>query len=168
MHNWLYGGILVLFTTTAAHPGALVTPPSAYAAAVAELIHLELGGEHVGRAMRQLGAWLAGPSESYVMAPVNAAAILVVIRMALWREVDPWLRLTALATLIQQGVGLFYAPAARYYYLTWLLTLLVITVWMQREGVVLFQRRFPNLASQFAKHPARRALARLLRQAAAA
>jgi hypothetical protein len=102
------------------------------------------------------------------MAPVNIAAIVVVIRMALWREVDPWLRLTALATLIQQGVGLFYAPAARYYYLTWLLTLLVITVWMQREGVVLFQRRFPNLASQFAKHPARLALARLLRQAAAA
>ena len=168
VHNWLYGGVLVLFTTTAAHPGALVMPPSAYSAALTELIHFNFGGEHVGRAVRQLGAWLAGPSESYVMAPVNTAAIVLVIRMALWREVDPWLRLTALAALIQQGVGLFYAPAARYYYLTWLLTLLVSTVWMQREGVVLFKRRFPNLAAQFAKHPARVALARLLRQAAAA
>ena len=143
-------------------------PPSAYAAAVAEFIHFDFGGEHVGRAVRQLGAWLAGPSESYVMAPVNTAAIVLVIRMALWREVDPWLRLTALAALIQQGVGLFYAPAARYYYLTWLLTLLVSTVWMQREGLMLIQRRFPGLAAQFAKHPARLALARLLRQVAGA
>jgi hypothetical protein len=167
LHNWIYGGVLVLFTTTAAHPGALVMPPSAYLAAVSELIHFDLG-EHMARALRQLGGWLAGPSESYVMAPVNAAAIAVVVRMALWREVDPWLRLTALATLAQQCVGLFYAPAARYYYLTWLLTLLIVTVWMQREAVTAFQRRFPELAARLAKHPARLAVARMLRRAAAA
>ena len=55
-----------------------------------------------------------------------------------------------------------YAPAARYYYLTWLLTLLVSAVWVQREGLGLFARRYPGIAARVAEHPMRRALARLL------
>jgi hypothetical protein len=168
VHNWFYGGAVVLFTTTAAHPGALVMPPSAYFAALAELMHLDVAGEHVARAVRQLGGWLAGPSESYLMVPVNAAALVVVVRMALWKDVDPWLRLTALATLVQQCVGIFYAPAARYYYLAWLLTLLVTTVWLEREGLALLQRRFPDLSARVAKNPSRLALARFLLNAAQA
>lgn len=168
VHNWIYGGELVLFTTTATHPGALVMPPSAYVAAVTELIRFDFGGEYLPRALRQLAGWLAGPSESYVMAPVNAAAIVLVVRMALLRDADAWLRLTALATLTQQCVGLFYLPGARYYYLTWLLTLLVTTVWMQRQGLALFQLRFPGFSAAVAKHPARIAVARMLHQATAA
>src|SRR5262249_22992670 len=42
LHNWVYGGELVLFTATAAHPGALVMPPSAYVAAFGELVHVDL------------------------------------------------------------------------------------------------------------------------------
>jgi hypothetical protein len=57
---------------------------------------------------------------------------------------------------------MFYAPAGRYYYLTWLLTLLVTAVWVQREGLRLFQRRYPGIAARVADHPTRRALARLL------
>jgi len=128
LHNWIYGGELVLFTASAMHPGALVMPPSAYLAALAGLVHLDLAGEHVARALRQIGGWLAGPSESYLMTPLNAAAIAVLVRVAAWKEIDPWLRLTAWATLGQQCVGMFYAPAGRYYYLTWLLTLLVTAV----------------------------------------
>ena len=162
LHNWIYGGAFVLFTSTAAHPGALVTPPSVYFAAGGELLRLDLAGEHVARATRQIGDWLAGPSESYLMAPLDAAALVAVIRVALWKEMDPWLRLTAWATLAQQCVGIFYAPAGRYYYLTWLLTLLVTAVWVQREGLALFQRRWPRIAVQIADHPTRRALARAL------
>ena len=33
LHNWVYGGVFVLFTSTAAHPTTLVMPPSAYLAA---------------------------------------------------------------------------------------------------------------------------------------
>jgi hypothetical protein len=162
LHNWIYGGLFVLFTATAMHPGALVMPPSAYLAALGELIHLEFAGEHVARAAWQIGGWLAGPSESFLMAPLNAAAIVLLVRIAVWTKIDPWLRLTAWATLVQQCVGVFYAPAGRYYYLTWLLTLLVTAVWVQREGLDLLQRRFPDFAASFANHPARRALARLL------
>src|SRR5262245_56681092 len=95
LHNWVYGGALVLFTTTAELPRLLLMPPSAYLAAFAELAHLNFAGEHEARAMRQITGWLAGPSESIAMAPLNAAAILVLVRVALWRGADPWLRLTA-------------------------------------------------------------------------
>jgi hypothetical protein len=162
LHNWIYGGAFVLFTSTAAHPGALVTPPSVYLAALGELLRLHVAGEHVARVARQIGGWLAGPSESYLMAPLDAAALVVLIRVALWKEMDPWLRLTAWATLAQQCVGMFYAPAGRYYYLTWLLTLLITAVWVQREGLALFQRRCPRIATRIAAYPAWRALARML------
>jgi hypothetical protein len=150
LHNWVYGGELVLFTVTASHPGTLVMPPSAYVAALDQLVHLNLGGEHVVRALRQIGGWLAGPSESYVMAPLNAAAIVVLVRGAFWKEMDPALRLIACATLAQQCVALFYATAGRYHYLTWLLTLLVTAVWVQREGLELVRRRYPAFTAAVA------------------
>jgi hypothetical protein len=164
LHNWIYGSVFALFTSTAAHPGTLVMPPSAYLAALQELFHFDLAGQHVIRGLRQIGGWLAGPSELLVMAPVNAAAILVIIRVLTWKEADPWLRLTALATLVQQGIGIFYAPAGRYYYLTWLLTFLVTAAWMQGEGLRILQQRFPAFAKYIACHPARLALARGLRR----
>jgi hypothetical protein len=160
LHNWVYGGALVLFTTTAELPRLLVMPPSAYLAALAELAHLNFAGEHVARAMRQIAGWLAGPSEFAAMAPLNAAAILVLLRVALWRAADPWLRLTALATLVQHGVALFYPPDGRYHYLTWLLTQLVVAAWIHGEGVDIVRRWFPRFTQRVAKHPASLALAR--------
>jgi hypothetical protein len=164
LHNWVYGGALVLFTTTAGIPKLLVMPPPAYLAALGELAHLDLGGEHVLRALRQIAGWLAGPSESLAMAPLNAAAVVVLIRVVFWRKAGPWLRLTAIATLVQHGVALFYASAGRYYYLTWLLTLLVVAAWVHGEGLDIARRRFPRFADRVAKHPARLALARALRR----
>jgi len=88
--------------------------------------------------------------------------------MALWSKIDPpidpWLRLTAWATLAQQCVGIFYATAGRYYYLTWLLTLLVTAVWVEREGLELVRRRYPKLADRFAHDPACRRIGRVLQQ----
>jgi hypothetical protein len=160
LHNWFYGGALVLFTSTAAHPGALVMPPAAYLTALAELARLDVAGEHLARALRQIAAWLAGPSESAVTAPLNAAALVVLVRVAAWGKAEGWLRLIACATLAQQCVGLFYASAGRYYYLTWLLTFVVAMVWLHEEGIELFRRRFSEFSARVAKHPASLALAR--------
>jgi hypothetical protein len=160
LHNWFYGGALVLFTSTAAHPGALVMPPAAYLTALAELARLDVAGEHLARALRQIAAWLAGPSESAVTAPLNAAALVVLVRVAAWGKAEGWLRLIACATLAQQCVGLFYASAGRYYYLTWLLTFVVAMVWLHGEGIELFRRRFSEFSARVAKHPASLALAR--------
>jgi hypothetical protein len=160
LHNWFYGGALVLFTSTAAHPGALVMPPTAYLTALAEVARLDVAGEHLVRALRQIAAWLAGPSESAVMAPLHAAALVMLVRVAAWAKVEGWLRLIACATLAQQCVGLFYASAGRYYYLTWLLTFVVVMVWLHGEGIELFRQRFPEFSARVAKHPASLALAR--------
>jgi hypothetical protein len=160
LHNWFYGGALVLFTSTAAHPGALVMPPAAWLAALAELARLDVAGEHLVRASRQIAAWLAGPSESVVMAPLNAAAVVVLVRVAAWGKAEGWLRLIACATLAQQCVGLFYASAGRYYYLAWLLTFTVVMAWLHGEGIELFRRRFPEFSARVAKHPASLALER--------
>jgi hypothetical protein len=167
LHNWVYGGALVLFTTSAAHPVLLVMPSSAYLAAFAELAHLDFAGEHVTRALRQIGGWLAGPSESLAMIPLNAAAIVILFRVMLSKAADPWLRLIAFATLAQHGVALFYAGSGRYYYLTWLLTLLVAAAWVHGEGLELLRRRFPTFTQRSAKQPARLALARGLQRMAA-
>jgi hypothetical protein len=160
LHNYFYGGMLVLFTSTAGHPTTLVMPPAAYLAALAELIRLDASGEHVARALQQIGRWLAGPSEHMAMAPLNAAALVIAMRVAAWRRAGFWLRLIAVATLAQHCVGLFYVTAGRYHYLTWLLTLLVVAAWLQREGIGLAQRKLPLLSKRIAEHPVRRALAR--------
>jgi hypothetical protein len=167
LHNWVYGGALVLFTTSAAHPVLLVMPPSAYLAAFGELAHLDFAGAHVTRALRQIGGWLAGPSESLAMIPFNAAAIVILVRVMLSKAADPWLRLTAFATLVQHAVALFYASSGRYYYLTWLLTLLVTAAWVHGEGIDLLRRRFRVFTERIAKHPARLALSRGLQRMAA-
>jgi hypothetical protein len=166
LHNWIYGGAVVLFTTSATHPLLLVMPPSAYLAALAELAHGDVAGEHVIRAINQIAGWLAGPSEAVAMAPLNAAAIAVLLRVVLMRGADPWLRLTAGATLAQHGVVLVYAAAGRYTYLTWLLTLLVVAAWVEGEGLDILRRRLPAFTQRIAKHPASLVLARGLRRMA--
>jgi hypothetical protein len=84
----------------------------------------------------------------------------VLLRVALWRGADPWLRLTALATLAQHGVALFYPGDGRYHYLTWLLTLLVVAAWVYGEGLPIVRRWFPRFTQRVTKHPASLALAR--------
>jgi hypothetical protein len=93
----------------------------------------------------------------------------VLLRVALWRGAEPWLRLTAGATLVQHGVALFYTSdgRGRYYYLTWLLTLLVVAAWVHGEGLDLVRRRFPGFSARMAKHPASVALARGLERMSA-
>jgi hypothetical protein len=154
LHNWVYGGVFALFTSTATHPGTMVMPPAAYFAAVVELTHGQFLGEHVVKAFWQIAGWLAGPSESMAMVPLDAVAIAILLRVALRSPDDPWLRLIAWATLIQHGVGLFYLTAGRYHYLTWLLTLLVVMTWLHDEGLDWLRRRFPALCQRLIEHPA--------------
>ncbi len=163
LHNWVYGGVFVLFTSTSALAQSM--PPLAYVAAFAELLRSNFTGEHVTQMLRQLGDWLAGPSEFIVMAPLHLAAIAVLVRVAVWGRSDPWLRLIAGATLAQHCVNFFFLTYSRYYYLTWLLTLLVVAVWLHDEGITLIRRHLPAFAKWFARmahNPASAALTHLL------
>jgi hypothetical protein len=163
LHNWVFGGVFVLFSANATITEALPMPPSAYVAAAGELLRLDLAGEHIRRGILQWARWLAGPSESFLMVPVNAAAIVVLIGVAVrGRVFDPWLRLIAAAALVQHTVAWFYLSSDRYYYLVWFLTLLVCVVWVRDEGIGLLQRRLPRMARWLDHHPVRARFERLL------
>jgi hypothetical protein len=153
LHNWVYGGVFVLFSSNATIPEALPMPPAAYLAAIGELLRLDIAGEHIRRGGLQLALWLTGPSESFIMIPLHAAAIAILVRVAIWGSgYDFWLRLTAWAMLAEHCVPLFYLSAGRYYYLTWFLTLLICIAWMREEGFYLTRRQFPRLIERAARH----------------
>ncbi len=162
LHNWAFGHQFVLFSANATIAEAVPMPPSAYVAAVGELLRLDLAGENIRRGLLQWARWLAGPSESFLMIPVNAIAVIVLIRVAARSAFDPWLRLIAAAALVQHTVAWFYLSSDRYYYLVWFLTLLVCTVWVRDEGFALSQRRLPRATQSLEHHPGRARLERLL------
>jgi hypothetical protein len=163
LHNWVFGGALVLFSANASIAEALPMPPKDYVAAFRELLRLDMMGEHVRRGAVQIARWLSGPSESFLMVPLHAAAIVVLVRVAFFgRRFDPWLRLTAGAMLAQHPVALFYLSYGRYYYLAWLLTFLVCAVWTRDEGLDLFGRACPRLSQLLEDNPMRAWLTRVL------
>jgi hypothetical protein len=150
LHNWVYGGALVLFTSSATM--------------AIELLHLNFAGAHLARAVERIGAWLAGPSEAVILAPLNAVAVAVLVRVAVWARADPWLRLLAAATLAQHCVAILLVAQGRYNYLTWLLTLLVVVAWLHGEGLEMLRRAVPALCERVARDPAWRALERGLQR----
>ena len=69
------------------------------------------------------------PADSYATVPLNAAGVVILAYGAvLGREFDPWLRLIGVAALAQHAVAHFYAAILRFYYLSWLLTMLAVMV----------------------------------------
>jgi hypothetical protein len=161
LHNWVYGHRFVLFSANAADSDLLVMPPSAYAAVARELLNLDFGGGAVLRALTQVTDWLSGPAESYATVPLNAAGVVILVYVvARGRAFDPWLRLIGAAALAQHAVALFYnAAIARYHFLTWFLTMLVVMVWAHQAGMGWLKRRYPVMSDRVLSHPWSRRLA---------
>jgi hypothetical protein len=161
LHNWIFGQVFVLFSANSQDADKLVMPPLAYVAAAREIFSLDVHGEFLGRLVRQIADWLSGPSESFATIPLNAAGVAVVIYVVFrGRQFDPWLRLVGASVLAQHAVALFYTAAiARYHFLSWFLTMLVVMVWLHQVGVVWVQRRYPALSEQFIAIPLCRRLA---------
>lgn len=159
LHNWVYGHVFVLFSDNANHPWVLVMPPSAYFTALRQLFAFEFSG--LARIVMQLADWLSGPAESYWTIPLNAAGVVILIWVVLrGRQFDPWLRLIGASALVQHAVAFFYnAATARYHFLTWFLTMLVVMVWLHEVGVGWLQRRYPLLCEHFTSLPTTRWLA---------
>ena len=155
LHNWVYGHVFVLFSTNAAASDLLVMPPSAYAAVMRELLSLDFGGGYAMRALTQVANWLSGPAESYATVPLNAAGVAILIYVvARGRQFDPWLRLIGASALAQHVVALFYnASIARYHYLTWFLTMVVVMVWAHQVGMGWLKRRYPVMSDRIVSHP---------------
>ena len=138
LHNYVFGHVLVLFTGSMSLPQTLLMPPLDYARAALELLTLDFAGDHVKRALAQLARWLSGPQEWLLTVPLHALGVAALVRVGLFgSRFDPWLRLIALATLLQHGIGISYINFVRYNLGTWLLTLLVTAAWLQQEGLAL-------------------------------
>jgi hypothetical protein len=161
LHNFVFGGAFVVFSNIVGD--MLRMSPLAYAQALLELVRFDLGGDHIRAAVTQLAEWLSGPAELVVMVPVHAFAVALLVRIGIFgRGYDPWLRLVALATLLQHGIGASYFNFARYNLGTWLLNLLVAAVWLEREGLGLMCRTFPRACEGWRNSAAARWLAHTL------
>lgn len=162
LHNWVFGRAVVLFSANSADANLLVLPPRAYAAAFAALAQGDFSG--VARIGMQLAHWLSGPAESYWTIPLNAAGIGIVLYVVLrGRRFDPWLRLIGAAALGQHLVAFFYnAETARYHFLTWFLTMLVVMVWFHAVGPAWLAARSPEIWNRVAGGPLSRQLAAFL------
>jgi hypothetical protein len=145
LHNWVFGHSFVPFSSNVVLPETMRMLPLDYLTALGELVRLNFAGEYLIRAIRQLADWLSGGSELRIMIPLHAAAIVILLRVALFGgRFGLWLRLTALATLTQHGIGLCYVMYARYHFVTWLLTCLIVLVWAEREAVPALDRFAPR------------------------
>ncbi len=154
LHNWYYGGVFVLFTQhTTTIGAAMPMPPRDYVAALLELLRLDFGGDALERGALQIGRMLLGPAESPVMAPVHAAAFVILFRVLLSARYEGWLRLLAAATLGLYSPGLFFLYSDRYPLAAWLLTLLVCFVWARDEALPWLQQRYPEASGRVLRHP---------------
>jgi hypothetical protein len=153
LHNYVFGHAFVPFTTSVNLPQTLLMPPLDYVRALGELLTLDFTGDYVGRAVVQLGHWLSGPQDWLATVPLHAFGVATLLRVSLFgARFDPWLRLIALATLIQHGIGICYINFVRYNLGTWLLTLLVAAVWLQGEGLVVLEKRLPRFCETWRRN----------------
>ena len=159
LHNWVYGHVFVLFSTNAGDPTLLTMAPADYIEVARRLAHLDFGG--LARVLRQIANWLSGPAESYATIPLNAAGVAILLYVvARGRGFDPWLRLVGGAALAQHAVALFYrGDVARYHFLTWFLTMVVVMAYFREVGIPFLAKRFPTLSRRLSAHPAARRLA---------
>ena len=159
LHNYVFGHALVPFSDNVNQATTLLMSPLDYAKALGELARLDFAGVHVKAAIVQLGRWLSGPQEWLVLVPLHAFAVGILVRIGIFGSgYQPWLRLVALATLLQHAIGACYVNFSRYNLGTWLLTLMVMTVWFQREGLPWVRRTWPGLSTAWQRNPAVRKL----------
>ena len=144
LHNWVFGRVLVLFSSNAQDGNLLVMPPSAWVGALREAVTFDFSGGLAHRALVQIPNWLSGPAESYWTVPLNALGVAMLVYVVTrGRALDPWLRLIGAAAMAQHAVAFFYATTPRYHFLTWFLTLLVAAAFMQQAGLPWLARRYP-------------------------
>jgi hypothetical protein len=142
LHNLYFGHEYVLLSKNAQLPGAYGMLPSGYVAALLELVRLDFGGANLHAALAQIAAWLSGPSGIAAFIPLHLAAVLIVFALTLrGRDMDPWLRVIGVAVIAEYGAALIFTVTARYFFPMWLLTLLVVCVFVERRLPAWLERR---------------------------
>jgi hypothetical protein len=162
LHNWVYGGVFVPFSSNASHGSVWKASPLDYWEALVALVSLRFADEHVTRVLSLVVEALTGPRQWLLLVPLHAAAIAVAVRVIASRRYDPWLRLIALAALAGIAVAFFYVATPRYYLALWFLMTIVAAVWLREEAIDLVRRRAPGMTDALARHPLSQKVARLI------
>jgi hypothetical protein len=146
LHNRVYGGVFVLFSSNANHDSVYKVSPSDYVHAAWELVHLDFKDAALSRIAGLLTGWLSGPREMLAMVPLHVFAFLLLLRVGSARKFSPRLRLLAWATAAGHSVAFVYVSTPRYYYVIWLLNLIVVAAWLQQGLMPCIDARFPAFA----------------------
>ena len=156
-----YGHVFVLFSANAEHADRAGDAAVRLCRGRARMAEPGFQRRYLTRSLMQIANWLSGPAESYATIPLNAAGVAILVYVVVrGRHFDPWLRLIGAAALAQHAVALFYnATIARYHFLTWFLTMLVVMVWLHEVGIDWLKRRYPATVGAHRLHPWSRRLA---------
>lgn len=127
LHNWYFGGVLVLLSTNAA--AVTVMTPSDLVKAFGELARIDVFGPHLKLLVTQILIFLSARSGWGLMKLIGVLVLLIVMCR---RQYDSWLRLTAVAMLAQGFASLFFVLDRRYLILDWYLTGLIVAVWLHQ------------------------------------
>ncbi len=162
LHNWIYGHVFEPLSGNSDNPLVLVMPPSAWASAMRDLAQFEFRRQSFTPCAQADTGLAQRPGRNPTRTvPLNAAAVAILVYVVVrGRQFDPWLRLIGAAALAQHAVAFFYVgTVARYHFLTWFLTALVVLVWFHQVGMLWLRRRYPDLSNRFAALAWRRRLA---------
>jgi hypothetical protein len=121
-HNWVYGGVLVPFTTAADIGANLVATPGDYRHALVPLITFDWHNPVLIRVGHKVASWVA-PYEVW-----RQMAVAATLWVAFRPSTPLPLRTLAGVTLAQHAVLLFYNSGGRYGHLVWSLSFLILVV----------------------------------------
>lgn len=149
LHNWYFGGRLVLFTSSIDIDANLITGPKIWLAALSDLASFKVN-EPFWRVLRQLREW------SWGFEPLHMLVFFAVVNVACRRATPFALRLVALPAMAQQFVLWVFDPRGfdmRYMWLAWLLSLLIALTVLRERALPALTRRFPALQTRLATAP---------------
>jgi hypothetical protein len=161
LHNGVFGGVFVPFGSNVALPEVLIVTPRTYLAAALDVLRLDFGSEPLAQIVRHLTFWIGGARPKWSAAILHIAEILILIHVViLGHRQSIWLRIIALAALAGHSVAMFYAHTPRYHFLTWILTVVVATVWLRNEALPWLRWMLPSWAVRWDAQPLRQSIAR--------
>lgn len=136
LHNWIFGGQLVLMTTASTIKMNLTAPPSVYLAMAQEIFSGTFQGPALKQISHQLYSWNKW-QDFYRFLPLGVTLVA-----AFRRDTEHWVRGLAWTALGMQGILIFYVPSGRYAYLAWSLCMMVFVIMLERKIVPFFKKKW--------------------------
>jgi hypothetical protein len=139
LHNWYFGGEIVLLTSSAFHPSNLHASPMSYVAALEEMLRVEFAGANLTQVLSHLGKWNSW-TDFYRLLP-----LLVTLLVVVQGSYAIHLRAIALVAVSLQAGLFFHDNGSRYAYPAWLLVFVVFLVVVRENFIPWLRRTYPGL-----------------------